>query len=81
MHEPVRLTGKLSIEETNHSFRIVDGEVPMRASYILDATEVETAPSFGSPPQATNEWAASIAERLRASGQLQDNGTTNEESP
>ena len=81
MHEPVRLTGTLSVKETRHIFRIVDGEVPMRASYILDVTEVETAPSFGSPPQVTNEWAASIAERLRASGQLQDNGTTNEESP
>jgi len=70
MHQPVRLTGKLSVKETRHSFRIVDGEVPMRASYVLDATEVETAPSFGSPPKATNGWAASIAEKLRASGQL-----------
>ena len=70
MHQPVRLTGKLSVKETRHSFRIVDGEVPMRASYILDATDVETAPSFGSPPQATNDWATSIAEKLRASGQL-----------
>ena len=70
MHEPVRLTGKLSIEETNHSFRIVDGDVPMRASYTLDATKVETAPVFGSRPQETNDWATSIAEKLRASGQL-----------
>ena len=70
LHQPVRLTGKLSVKETRHSFRIVDGEVPMRAGYVLDATEVETAPSFGSPPKATNGWAASIAEKLRASGQL-----------
>ncbi|WP_085804123.1 DUF3299 domain-containing protein [Roseovarius albus] len=81
IHQPVRLTGTLSIEETNYSFRIVDGIVPMRASFIMDTTEVETAPVFGSPPQTTNEWATSIAERLRASGQLQDHGTSNAESP
>ena len=39
MHEPVRLTGILSVEETNHSFRIVDGKVPMRASYVLEVSK------------------------------------------
>lgn len=81
IHQPVRLTGTLSIEETNHSFRIVDGNVPMRASFTMDTTEVETAPVFGSPAQATNEWATSIAESVRASEQLQDHGTSNAESP
>ncbi len=40
MHEPVRLTGTLMAEETQHLFRIVDGDVPMRASFVMDVAEV-----------------------------------------
>ena len=69
MHEPVRLTGKLSIEETNHSFRIVDGEVPMRSSYVLEVSHTETMQDLMASTPQTNNWATSIAEKLRASGQ------------
>ncbi len=70
MHEPVRLTGKLSIEETNHTFRIVDGDMPMRSSYILEVSRTETMQDLMASTPTTNDWAASIAERLRASGRL-----------
>lgn len=70
IHEPVRLTGKLSIEETNHSFRIVDGDVPMRSSYVLEVSHTETMQDLMANAPETNDWAASIAEKLRASGQL-----------
>ena len=70
VHEPVRLTGKLSIEQTEHRFRVVDGEVPMHASFVLEVTQVETMQDMQAEAPQTNEWAASIAERLRASGQL-----------
>lgn len=70
MHEPVRLTGTLIAEETRHSFRVVDGDVPMRASFVMDVTQVETVADMQSDATAVNEWAAGIAERLRASGQL-----------
>ncbi|MEP2031038.1 MAG: DUF3299 domain-containing protein [Paracoccaceae bacterium] len=70
MHEPVRLTGILSVEETKHSFRIVDGNVPMRASYVLQVSKTELFKGSTESIPKTNEWAASIAERLRASGQL-----------
>ncbi|MDJ0857900.1 MAG: DUF3299 domain-containing protein [Dinoroseobacter sp.] len=42
MHEPVRLTGKVVTEETSHSFHIVDGLVPMRASLVMEVAQVET---------------------------------------
>ncbi len=70
MHEPVRLTGRLIAEETRHSFRIVDGEVPMRASFVMEVSKVETIADMQTDAAAVNEWAAGIAERLRASGQL-----------
>ncbi len=69
LHEPVRLTGKLSIEETQQSFHIVDGSVQMNASYVLDVTQVETIEDIRKSQQA-NDWATSHAERLRASGKL-----------
>lgn len=67
VHQPVRLTGTLLVEETNHIFRIVDGEVPMRASYILDVAQVETMPVLSTRPRVNGEWPATISERLRAS--------------
>lgn len=70
VHEPVRLTGKLSAEDTQHIFRIVDGDVPMRASFVMEVSNVETMKDLYSEVQETNEWAAGLAERLRASGQL-----------
>ena len=69
LHEPVRLTGKLSIKETQESFHIVDGSVQMRASYVLDVTQVETIEDMRTNQQ-TSDWAKSHAERLRASGSL-----------
>ncbi|MEO9576336.1 MAG: DUF3299 domain-containing protein [Tateyamaria sp.] len=69
LHEPVRLTGKLSIEETQQSFHIVDGSVQMNASYVLDVTQVETTEDMRKSQQA-NDWATSHAERLRATGKL-----------
>jgi len=78
MHEPVQLTGKLSIEETNHAFRIVDGDVPMRSSYILEVSHTETMQDLMASTPTTNDWAASIADKLRASGELpsQQRGAT-----
>ena len=79
LHEPVRLTGTLSVAETKHAFRIVDGEVLMRASYLLDVTGVETIEDLRADTPAVNKWAASIAARLRASGQLKDDEPSDED--
>lgn len=65
MHEPVRLTGTLNISPSEHTFNVVDGLVPMRATFEMVVTEVETVEtSQALNPLAHSRWAASIAERL-----------------
>lgn len=73
-HEPVRLTGKLSIEETNHTFRIVDGNVPMSSSYVLEVSQTETMRDPRASTPTTNDWAASIAGRILAAGHRKTGG-------
>ncbi|WP_245222764.1 DUF3299 domain-containing protein [Ruegeria sp. HKCCSP351] len=74
MHEPVRLTGKLSIEETNYTFRIVDGNVPMSSSYVLEVSQTETMRDLMTSTPTTNDWAASIADRILAAGHRKTGG-------
>jgi hypothetical protein len=71
-HEPVRLTGKLSIAPTQERFRIVDGPVQMNATFLMTLERAETmddenALESGSVP---NDWASTLAQKLRASGAL-----------
>ena len=70
MHEPVRLTGVLSIAAAEHTFTIVDGPVAMRSSFMMDVGRVETIEDMNAASQQTNDWAASLVARMRASGQL-----------
>ena len=73
LHEPVRLTGQLLAQETQHSFRIVDGDVPMQSSFVMEVANVETFKDLQANAEATNEWAQKLADDLRASGQLPPN--------
>lgn len=66
MHEPVRLTGILRAQETQHVFRVVDGDVPMRASLLMEVSEIETAGNLQSDFPTAEEWAEGLADRLRA---------------
>ena len=70
MHEPVRLTGTLSIDPTNHIFRVVDGEMPMRASFSLDVTRVETLEDLRADMPKASTFGGSLRQRLRAMGRL-----------
>lgn len=70
LHEPVRLTGQLLAQETQHSFRIVDGDVPMQSSFVMEVANVETFKDLQANADATNAWAQKLADDLRASGQL-----------
>lgn len=69
-HEPVRLTGTISIAPTDAVFHVVDGPVEMRATFTMVAEKVETLADMRAQadPDATREWAAAMAKRLRASG-------------
>jgi hypothetical protein len=69
LHQPVKLSGRLLSEETNESFHIVDGIVPMRSSFVMDVVEVETMPVFSSNVPDANAWATKLAEKARAAGQ------------
>ena len=46
IYEPVRLTGRLSIEPNERSIVVVDGLVPMRATYTMDVVEIENMSLF-----------------------------------
>ncbi|WP_234416696.1 DUF3299 domain-containing protein [Ruegeria sp. Alg231-54] len=74
MHEPVRLTGKLSIEETNHTFRVVDGNVPMSSSYVLEVSQTETMQDLMTGTSTTNDWAESVADNILAAGHRKTGG-------
>jgi hypothetical protein len=42
MYEPVRLSGTLAIDPTSRTIRIVDGLVPMRATFSMDVSNIES---------------------------------------
>ena len=69
-HEPVRLTGKVSITPTNEVFHVVDGPVQMRATFVMTAEKVETIADMRAQgdAEATRAWMRQMSERLQASG-------------
>lgn len=80
-HEPVRLTGRVTISPTDEVFHVVDGPVQMRATFVMDAEKVETIAHMRAQgdPKATREWAKQMSERLRASGIPMHSGRTSSE--
>ena len=71
-HEPVRLTGKIAIMPTDEVFHVVDGQVQMRATFLMETSKVETLADMRAQadPEATREWASQVADRLRAAGMM-----------
>ncbi|WP_170336425.1 DUF3299 domain-containing protein [Ruegeria arenilitoris] len=69
-HEPVRLTGLLTIDPTDLKMVVVDGLMPMRATFQLNADSVETLETRGDQL----EWTQSVADRLRAAGNRKTGG-------
>ncbi|MBO9446924.1 DUF3299 domain-containing protein [Ruegeria sp. R14_0] len=61
-HEPVRLTGVLTIAPSEQSMMVVDGYMPMHATFQLDTDSVETLEMQGDQL----EWSDSAADRFRA---------------
>lgn len=70
IHEPVRVTGKLSIDPTSQAFRIVDGPVQMNATFQMDVEKLETLQGrqFGKIPAVPKHVAERMAERRRTTG-------------
>lgn len=70
VHEPVRLTGRLSIDPSDEVFHVVDGPVQMNATFLMAAEKVETLADMRAQkdPAARRDWARQLADQLRASG-------------
>ncbi|WP_109312660.1 DUF3299 domain-containing protein [Ruegeria sp. AU67] len=69
-HEPVRLTGKLTIDPTVQNMMVVDGLMPMNATYQLDTERVETLETEADGL----EWKQRAADRIRAAGSRKTGG-------
>ena len=68
-HEPVRLTGRLTINPTDQQMVVVDGLMPMRATFQLEASSVETLPK-----QHELDRSPTVVDRLRAAGKRKSGG-------
>lgn len=70
-HEPVRLTGLLAIDPSDHEVNVVDGLTPMRATFRMDAQQVETL----EVRDGETAWTPTLSDRLRAAGSRKTGGT------
>lgn len=83
MHEPVQLTGRVTLTDTTHVFQVVDVMVPLRLAYEMEATEalklrdMHMTGAF----QPGNAWAAVMIDRLRAAEQVQSKGSLDDDTP
>ncbi|SHE35845.1 hypothetical protein SAMN05444279_101287 [Ruegeria intermedia] len=68
-HEPVRLTGRLVIDPSEQQMVVVDGLMPMRATFRLDVTGAE-------PLAQTAPSTADAAERMRAGARRKTGGAS-----
>ena len=69
-HVPVRVTGTLAIDPSERAIVVVDGRVPMRATFRLDAIEID---DLGSTEDA-DEAFRRVEERIRAAGRSKTGG-------
>ncbi|WP_120634679.1 DUF3299 domain-containing protein [Ruegeria sp. EL01] len=69
-HVLVRVTGTLSIDPSEREIVVVDGLVPMRATFRLDVTEIEDLGGAGGASDAQ----LSLTDRIRAAGHKKTGG-------
>ncbi len=69
-HEPVRLTGTLTIDPSVHNMMVVDGLMPMNATFQLETERVETLETEAD----RLEWKQRAADRIRAAGNRKTGG-------
>jgi hypothetical protein len=66
MHDPVQVSGRIVIDPSERSFIVVDGMVPMAATWRLDVETAQPALRSAHAPATRPNWVASIREKLRA---------------
>ncbi len=69
-HEPVRLTGTLTIDPSVQNMMVVDGLMPMNATFQLETERVETLETEADGL----EWKQRAADRIRAAGHRKTGG-------
>ncbi len=69
-HEPVRLTGMLTIDPSVQNMMVVDGQMPMNATFQLETERVETLENKAD----RLEWKQRAADRIRAAGNRKTGG-------
>ncbi len=69
-HEPVRLTGTLTIDPSVQNMMVVDGLMPMNATFQLETERVETLET----KTDRLEWKQRAADRIRAAGNRKTGG-------
>ncbi len=69
-HEPVRLTGTLTIDPSVQNMMVVDGLMPMSATFQLETDTVETLETEAD----RLEWKQRAADRIRAAGNRKTGG-------
>ena len=69
-HEPVRLTGTLTTEPSVQHLMVVDGHMPMNATFLLETESVETLET----ETDKLEWKQRITDRIRAAGDRKTTG-------
>lgn len=69
VHQPIRITGMMSIAPSQTMFDVVDGAVQMNATFVMDVERVVTLANMKTSDSsaATIERANRMAEKLRAS--------------
>ncbi len=74
-HEPVRLTGTLTINPSVQNMMVVDGLMPMNATFQLETERVETLETEAD----RLEWRQRAADRIRAAGARKTSGAKTSE--
>lgn len=67
MHQPVRISGRAVIDPSEEVFPVVDGNVPMKATWRLDAEALEAFTPTPGVQGGSSDWVAQLRNKLQAS--------------
>ncbi len=78
-YEPVIVTGQIQIQPSDEQMLVVDGFVPLRATFLMDVADVQTfqkndnrqSVAVTDSSGTANSWAENLADKLRQNGQSQ----------
>lgn len=72
IHHPVRLSGTLAIQPSEHVFRVVDGPVAMKATWEMTAGTATAWNPMNSQAEASSDWLDALRRKYAAQAASQD---------